>query len=119
MYAETYRGDRPQPFNSCILQAWSIGMYVYALREMMLGMNLNMLESKIRFEPQYPESLRNNAVPVNFEYSIPNTTKEEGTNRLQIAVDPNREEIEIGFRTWNLKTTPEIFSNTYAINFQH
>jgi glycogen debranching enzyme len=70
IYAETYRGDRPQPFNSCILQAWSIGMYVYTLREMMLGMSMNMIENKIQFEPQFPESLRNNTVPVNFEYSI-------------------------------------------------
>ncbi|HET7147809.1 MAG TPA: amylo-alpha-1,6-glucosidase [Candidatus Nitrosopolaris sp.] len=119
MYAETYRGDRPQPFNSCILQAWSIGMYVYALREMMLGMNLNMLENKIQFEPQIPESLRNNAVPVDFEFSIPNTTSEDGANRLQVAVDANREKIEIAFRDWNLKTTPEIFSNTYAITIHH
>ena len=119
MYAETYRGDRAQPFNSCILQAWSIGMYIYALREMMLGMNMNMIENKIQFEPQFPESLRNNTVPVNFEYSIPNTTKEGESNRLQIVVDSNREEIDIGFKSWNLKTTPEIFSNSYAINIKH
>ncbi|MGA8081862.1 MAG: amylo-alpha-1,6-glucosidase [Candidatus Nitrosopolaris sp.] len=119
MYAETYRGDRAQPFNSCILQAWSIGMYIYAFREMMLGMNMNMIENKIQFEPQFPESLRNNTVPVNFEYSIPNTTKEGESNRLQIVVDSNREEIDIGFKSWNLKTTPEIFSNSYAINIKH
>ena len=43
MYAETYRGDRPEPFNSCILQAWSVGLYVYALRELMLGIKPNMI----------------------------------------------------------------------------
>jgi predicted glycogen debranching enzyme len=118
MYAETYRGDRAQPFNSCILQAWSIGMYVYALREMILGMNMNMIENKIQFEPQIPDSLRNSTVPVNFEYSIPNATKEGGLNRLQIVVDSNREEIDISFKSWNLKTTPEIFSKSYAINIQ-
>ena len=118
MYAETYRGDGPQPFNSCILQAWSIGMYVYALREMMLGMSMNMIENKIQFEPQFPESLRNDTVPVNFEYSIPNTGKEQ-SNRLQIVVNPNREEIDIGFKSWNLKTTPEIFSNSYRINIEN
>ena len=64
------RGDRPEPFNSCILQAWSVGMYIYAIREMMLGMKLNMIENKIQFEPQIPESLRNNAVPINFEHNI-------------------------------------------------
>lgn len=119
MYAETYRGDRAQPFNSCILQAWSIGMYIYALREIMLGMSMNLIENKIQIEPQFPDSLRNNTVPVNFEYSIPNTTGEGGPNRLQIVVDSNREEIDIAFKSWNLKTTPEIFSKSYAINIQH
>ena len=118
MYAETYRGDRPQPFNSCILQAWSIGMHVYALREMMLAMSMNMIENKIQFEPQFPESLRNDTVPVNFEYSIPNTENQQ-SNRLKIVVNPNSEEINIAFKSWNLKTTPEIFSNSYAINIKH
>lgn len=118
MYAETYRGDRPQPFNSCILQAWSIGMYIYALREMMLGMSMNMIENKIQLEPQFPESLRNNASPVKFEYNLPDI-KKEGANRLLIVVDSNREEIDIGFKNWSLNTVPEIFSNSYAINIQH
>src|SRR5919199_6745238 len=51
MFAETYRGDRPEPFNSCILQAWSVAMYVHLLREMMLGMKMNMIENKIQLEP--------------------------------------------------------------------
>ena len=82
MYAETYRGDRPQPFNSCILQAWSVGMYVYAVLEMMLGMNMNMIENKIQFEPRFPESLKNNTFPISFEYGIPTTTKEGGTKNV-------------------------------------
>jgi glycogen debranching enzyme len=118
MYAETYRGDRPQQFNSCILQAWSIGMYVYALCEMMLGMSVNLIENKIQFEPQFPECLRNNAIPVNFEYNIPNTEKEQ-SNRLQIVVNPNREEIDIAFKSWSLNTVPEIFSNSYRINIEN
>jgi predicted glycogen debranching enzyme len=118
MYAETYRGDRPQPFNSCILQAWSVGMYVYALREMMLGMSVNMIENKIQFEPQFPESLRNYMIPINFEYSIPNAEKEQ-SNRLQIVVNPNREEIDISFKSWNLKTTPVCVSNSYRTNIEN
>ena len=66
MFAETYRGDRPEPFNSCILQAWSVGMYVYTIREMMLGMKLNMIDNNIQFEPQIPESLRNNSCTNHF-----------------------------------------------------
>ena len=57
MYAETYRGDRPEPFNSCILQAWSVGLYVYAFREMILGTRINMVDNKIRFEPKIPDSI--------------------------------------------------------------
>jgi hypothetical protein len=61
--------------------------------------------------------LRNDTVPVNFEYSIPNTENQQ-SNRLQIVVNPNREEINVGFKSWNL-TTPEIFSNSYRINIEN
>jgi hypothetical protein len=112
MFAETYRGDRPEPFNSCILQAWSVGMYIYAMREMMLGMKLNMIENKIQFEPQIPESLRNNAVPINFEHNMQTL---EGTRRYQIVVDPNREKISIISKNSGVKIEPEIFSNSYSV----
>ena len=84
----------------------------------MLGMSMNMIENKIQFEPQFPESLRYDTVPVNFEYSIPNTENQQ-SNRLKIVVNPNREEIDIGFKSWNSKTTPEIFSNSYRINIEN
>ena len=116
MFAETYRGDRPEPFNSCILQAWSVGMYIYAIREMMLGMKLNMIENKIQFEPQIPESLRNNAVPINFEHNIDTI---EGTRRFQIVVDPNREKISIIFKNSGVKIEPEIFSNSYSVEIEN
>ena len=116
MFAETYRGDRPEPFNSCILQAWSVGMYIYAIREMMLGMKLNMIENKIQFEPQIPESLRNNAVPINFEHNIQTL---EGTRRFQIVVDPNREKISIIFKNSDVKIEPEIFSNSYSVEIEN
>src|SRR5215469_9216767 len=96
---------------------WRFWPFGGKLREMMLGMSMNMIENKIQFEPQFPESLRNDTVPVNFEYSIPNTGKEQ-SNRLQIVVNPNREEIDIGFKSWNL-ITPEIFSNSYRINIEN
>ena len=117
MYAETYRGDRPEPFNSCILQAWSVGMYVYAMQEMMLGMRLNMLENRIQFEPHIPESLRNNSLPVNFEHNIHTMQQPQ---RYRITVDPNREEISIimHYRE-QIDKAPEIFSNSYSIKIEH
>ena len=117
MYAETYRGDRPEPFNSCILQAWSVGMYVYAMQEMMLGMRLNMLENRIQFEPHIPESLRNNSLPINFEHSIHTMPQPQ---RYRITVDPNREKISIIMHNREqIDKEPEIFSNSYSINIEH
>ena len=117
MYAETYRGDRPEPFNSCILQAWSVGMYVYAMQEMMLGMRLNMLENRIQFEPHIPESLRNNSLPINFEHSIHTLQQPQ---RYRITVDPNREKISIIMHNREqIDKEPEIFSNSYSINIEH
>jgi glycogen debranching enzyme len=116
MFAETYRGDRPEPFNSCILQAWSVGMYTYALREMMLGMKMNMIENKIHFEPQIPESLRNNSVPIKFEH-IFQTAK--GFSRFQILVDANSEKISVQFKNMGANKAPEILSNTYSIDIKN
>jgi glycogen debranching enzyme len=117
MYAETYRGDRPEPFNSCILQAWSVGMYVYAMQEMMLGMRLNMLENRIQFEPHIPESLRNNSLPVNFEHTIHTLQQPQ---RYGISVDPNREEISIIMHNREqIDKSPEFFSNSYSIRIEH
>jgi len=116
MFAETYRGDRPEPFNSCILQAWSVGMYTYALREMMLGMKMNMIENKIHFEPQIPESLRNNFVPINFEHVFQTA---EGLSRFQVLVDANSEKISIRFKNIGANKAPEILSNTYSIDIKN
>jgi glycogen debranching enzyme len=113
MFAETYRGDRPEPFNSCILQAWSVGMYVYALREMMLGMKLNMVENKIQFEPLIPESLKDNSVPMEFEHLV---SIRKGTARLQATVDPHNGKIAVAFRGAG---RPEIFSNSYPLSVSY
>jgi glycogen debranching enzyme len=113
MFAETYRGDRPEPFNSCILQAWSVGMYIYSVSEMMLGMKLNMIDNNIQFEPQIPESLRNNTMPISFEHSIHST---EGRQRFKVVVDPSSEKITVIFGNRNIKIYPEILSSSYSIN---
>ncbi len=112
MFAETYRGDRPEPFNSCILQAWSVGMYAYALREMMLGMRVNMIDNTIQFEPNIPESLKDTSIPVDFEHFIP---CKDGIARLYVKVDPHNEKIFAAFKNASGKK-PEIFSNLYQLS---
>ncbi|HXV45980.1 MAG TPA: amylo-alpha-1,6-glucosidase [Nitrososphaera sp.] len=112
MFAETYRGDRPEPFNSCILQAWSVGMYVHALREMMLGMKMNMIDNTIQFEPSIPESLKDSSTPVEFEHFVPSNG---GIARLQVRVDPHNEKIFAAFKNAGGKK-PEIFSNSYPVS---
>ena len=112
MYAETYRGDRPEPFNSCILQAWSVGLYVYAFREMMLGTRINMIDNKIRFEPKIPDSIAPDSGTMSFEQQI-NTS--EGPSNLTIAICPGKQSISIRSSNPGLKL-PEFVSDTYSIN---
>lgn len=112
MFAETYRGDRPEPFNSCILQAWSVGMYVYALREMMLGLKVNMVDGTIQIEPNIPESLKDASSPIDFEHFIPCNN---GTATLRMTVDPHKEKI---LATWKNSSSkrPKIFSDSYHVS---
>jgi glycogen debranching enzyme len=112
MFAETYRGDRPEPFNSCILQAWSVGMYVYALREMMLGMKANMVVNRIQFEPSIPESLKGSAVPIEFQHSV------DSFGRMRVTVDPQNEKILVALKGTTSKR-PEIFSNSYGLSVSY
>jgi len=111
MFAETYRGDRPEPFNSCILQAWSVGMYIYALREMMLGMRIDMTKNRIRFEPQIPESLKNNSVPITFEHTI---TRASERCRIHVVLDPTCDKLSIKFKDRGLKNI-QMLSSTYSV----
>jgi glycogen debranching enzyme len=111
MFAETYRGDRPEPFNSCILQAWSVGMYAYAFREMMLGMKANMIDNVIQLDPSIPESLKDASAPVEFEHFVPSGS---GTSRLHLTVDAHNEKI---LATWKgAGKRPEIFSKSYPVS---
>jgi len=113
MFAETYRGDRPEPFNSCILQAWSVGMFVHALREMMLGMNVNMLENRIRFEPQIDDSLNLSMVPMVFEHRI-NTTNSKGW--FQVGVDSHNRKISVTLKDWQGPKPEFLCGSSYGIN---
>jgi glycogen debranching enzyme len=111
MFAETYRGDKPDPFNSCILQAWSISMYIHALREMVLGMKLDMLENKVSFNPQIAWSLLPEDAHFAFEHSI------NGKGRFQAAVDPYNRKILVTLKGWH-SARPEFFANSssYSID---
>lgn len=112
MFAETYRGDRPEPFNSCILQAWSVGMYAYAVREMVLGMKVNMIDNTIQFEPSIPESLKDTSAPVDFDHFIHG---KDGIARLHVKVDPHNEKIFAEFKNAGGRR-PEIISNSYPVS---
>lgn len=56
MYAELYRGDREEPFNACILQAWSIASYINSLFRI-VGLRKNALKMTLDLNPQTPEEL--------------------------------------------------------------
>lgn len=116
MYAETYRGDRPEPFNSCILQAWSVAMYVYSMQELILGMRVNLLENRIQFEPHIPESLRGNCLPLKIDHAI----QAPGHDlKLQIWVDPNREKLSVCMnKNGDDRRVPEICSDSYSIHLE-
>jgi glycogen debranching enzyme len=116
MFAETYKGDKPDPFNSCILQAWSISMYVHALREMMLGMKFNLLENRISFKPQIAGSLLQEYTHFAFEHNI------DGKGRFQAAVDPYNGKILVTLKDWHgarpefLVDSPSSYSIDVVVN---
>jgi hypothetical protein len=111
MFAETYRGDRPEPFNSCILQAWSAGMYAWAFTEMMLGINIDLINGRIRMEPLIPDELaRTTASPIKIDHPI---KTRQGWSHLGASIDPVNKKITVSFRG---KQEPEILSSTYALH---
>jgi glycogen debranching enzyme len=115
MFAETYRGDKPEPFNSCILQAWSISMYIYAVREMMLGMRLNLLKNEICFNPQVAWSLLSEDAHFEFGHYI------SGKGRFQAAVDPYNRKITLRLKTWH-GPRPEFIAHpscSYSVDVIH
>src|ERR687897_940465 len=115
MFAETYRGDRPEPFNSCILQAWSLAMYVYAVREIFLGMNINLIDNQISFDPRVPDSIRSHSVPIRFHHKFHLGGSRQDS---EIVLDPYRETVRVEFRNLPNQQVfrPEITSNTYSVD---
>jgi glycogen debranching enzyme len=110
MFAETYRGDRPEPFNSCILQAWSAGLYAWAFTEMMLGMSLDLVRGKIHVEPQIPDSLAA-GMSKPFKVNNPIQTR-SGLSQLTASIDPANQKISVSFKG---KQRPDFSSNAYSL----
>ena len=110
MFAETYKGDKPDPFNSCILQAWSISMYIYALREMMLGMKLDMLENKVSFNPQIEGSVLPEHGHFAFEHGI------KGKGRFQATLDPYNRKILLTLKDWHGARPEFLTDSSYSID---
>jgi len=75
-----------------------------------------MIENKIQIEPQIPESLRTNSIPINFKYRLDTI---RGTGTFHFMVDPNDDRISVAFNGGELEVQPEIFSNTYSVNIEH
>jgi hypothetical protein len=115
MFAETYRGDRPEPFNSCILQAWSLAMYVYSVRELFLGMHINLIDNQITFDPRVPDSIRSNSVPIHFHHKFHLGGSSQDS---EIVLDPYKETVRVEFRNLPNEQTfrPEIKSSTYSVD---
>ncbi len=112
MFAETYRGDRPEPFNSCILQAWSAGMYAWAFTEMMLGMEVDLVGGRIRIEPKIPSELgRSISAPIKVNRPI---QTQKGLSLLTATIDPANQKITASFKG---KQRPEILSSTYSLTY--
>ncbi|AIF84035.1 glycogen debranching enzyme [Candidatus Nitrososphaera evergladensis SR1] len=110
MFAETYRGDRPEPFNSCILQAWSAGMYVKAFLDMALGMKIDMVNDTVSINPQIPESLK--AGCGKMEFSGPLFVKGR-QSKFSMTLDVENEKLSVDFG--NLPKKPQVQSSRYAL----
>jgi hypothetical protein len=86
-------------------------MYINALREMMLGMKLDMFENKVSFKPQIAGSLLQEYTHFAFEHSM------KGKGRFQAAVDPYNRKILVTLKDWH-GSRPEFLvdSSSYDID---
>lgn len=112
MFAETYRGDRAEPFNSCILQAWSVGMFVHAVSEMMMGMDADMTENRIQLNPKLPESTEKDPFILTHYINAKNCR-----GLIETAVDSYNKKITIDLKGW-IGRRPDFTSNDYAIDIK-
>jgi glycogen debranching enzyme len=114
MFAETYRGDRPEPFNSCILQAWSAGMYAWAFAEMMTGLKIDLIAERIQLEPQIPYELSSQlSGPIRIRRPIQTRA---GRAHLAATIDPANRKMSVLFKG---KQRPQISSTTYEVTYSN
>jgi glycogen debranching enzyme len=55
MYAEAYRGDRPEPHIACILQGWSLSMLIWVVVECLFDVKPNAIRHKVECNPSFPK----------------------------------------------------------------
>ncbi|HTS33958.1 MAG TPA: amylo-alpha-1,6-glucosidase [Thermoplasmata archaeon] len=53
---ECYRGDRPEPFNSCYLLGFSVAPFLCVLFERLWGITLDALSGRVTVRPCFPAS---------------------------------------------------------------
>jgi hypothetical protein len=70
-------------------------MYVHAVREVMLGMKLDMIGNRISFSPQLAP-LESKDV-IKFEHMVDGAACR---GRLQVSVDPRNEKITVSLKDW-------------------
>lgn len=110
MFAETYRGDRPEPFNSCILQAWSAGMYAWAFTELMAGLKIDIISGRIEVQPQIPDSIgKSLTAPLVFDHPLVTAGRK---SNLRAEIDPAGRKINVRF-DGGLRA--EVISTTYDV----
>ncbi len=51
---ECYRGDRPEPFNSCFLLGFSVAPFLTVLFEDLWGISPNAARNEVRIAPRFP-----------------------------------------------------------------
>jgi hypothetical protein len=84
-------------------------MYIHALREMMLGMKINLLENKISFKPQIAGSLLQEYTHFVFEHSI------NDKGRFQATVDPYNRKVLVTLKDWH-GARPEFLVDSSSYN---
>ena len=54
---ECYRGDRPEPFDSCFLLGFSVAPFLTTIFERLWGIRPRLLERTVSVDPQLPEDI--------------------------------------------------------------
>jgi hypothetical protein len=92
-----------------------LAMYVYAVHELFLGMNINLIDNQISFDPRVPDSIRSNSVPIRFHHKFHLGGSRQDS---EIVLDPYRETVRVEFRNLPNQQVfrPEITSNTYSVD---